>query len=388
VEDELKPDQTKPRIAFFIDKWKPGTGTENQLQGMLAHLAGQRLDARLFTLHTPLEPEHRDMFPCPVECLGVSSLFSPAGILAFPRIVKKLRRMRFDAAMIYFLDSNLYLVPACRLAGIPAVVINRRDMGYWYDSGPLRAVNFVNRWASHFLVNAEAVKERVVQRENFPGDRISVIHNGLWDQERYRQIMQGGGGDLPEEFPTDGPVVGITASLRKVKRLDWFLGMAALVLDNQPGARFVIAGQGHLREELGRLAGELGIAGQVVFLGQVRDVPSLLKRLDVAVLTSESEGLSNSLVEYGLAGVPAVAFDVGGNGEVIREGETGHLVPVGDTAAMAARVSGLLADDERRRDMGRAAADHCGKAFSADHVGDLMMNYFHGLAAGGERDGV
>ena len=83
----------------------------------------------------------------------------------------------------------------------------------------------------------------------------------------------------------------------------------------------------------------------------------------------------------------SVAFDVGGNGEVIREGETGHLVPAGDTTAMAARITGLLADDDRRRDMGRAAADHCGTAFSAEHVGNLMMDYFERLAsAGGARD--
>ncbi len=371
----------KPRVAFLIDQWRAGSGTENQLLGLLQHLAPARVDAELITLRRPLAPDEAALFPCPVSCLGVGSLASPKSALRLPSIAAELRRRRFDAAMIYFVDSNLYLVPACRLAGIGSVVINRRDMGYWYEAGVLRRLNFVNRWASHFLVNSEAVRQQVIRHEHFPPERIVVIPNGLWGG----RVAAAPSGSAPDGFPARGPVVGITASLRRVKRIDRFLDMAAAVAARMPEARFVIAGQGDLRPELEAQVRVLGLQEAVVFLGQVSDVPALLGRLDAAVLTSESEGLSNSLIEYGLAGVPAVAFDVGGNSEVIADGRTGFLAGPGNVADMADKVLRLLQDAARRREMGAAAARHCRETFAADRVADLTVDFLASLVPGAGR---
>ncbi|MDP2323313.1 MAG: glycosyltransferase, partial [Gammaproteobacteria bacterium] len=307
-----------------------------------------------------------------------------------PGIVARLRRGRFDVAMIYFVDSNLYLVPACRMAGIPAVVINRRDMGYWYEPGLLRTLNFVNRLATHFLVNAEAVKEQVIRHEHFAPGSITVIPNGIWDMEERCRRNSGEMDPPPDGFPLSGPVVGITASLREVKRIDRFLDVAAEVMRSVPEARFVIAGQGRLRDELQEHANALGLDRAVTFLGHVSDVPSLLRRLHVGVLTSESEGLSNSLVEYGLAGIPTVAFDVGGNAEVVRDGETGFLVPPGDTAAMARQVIRLLTDASLHAGFSRAAREYCETVFAPDHVREITLRFFSSLIGTGfeETDGA
>lgn len=377
----LKGTMPKPRIAFFIDQWQPGSGTENQLQGLLSFLSPDHIDAHMFTLRTPLAPEYRDLFPCSVDCLDVGSLVSPGALLKLPGIAARLRQGKFDAAMIYFVDSNLYTVPACYLAGIPARVINRRDMGYWYGKGLLKTLNFVNRWATHFLVNAEAVKEQVVRHEHFSPSRIDVIPNGVWDLEFRRRMNEAGVGKPPSGFPETGPVVGVTASLRGVKRIDRFLAMAASVRRSVPEAKFVIAGQGDLQDELQGQVRELGLEDAVVFLGQVRDVPSLLGRLQVGVLTSESEGLSNSLVEYGLAGVPAAAFDVGGNPEVVVHGKTGFLAPAGDVHALAEYVVRLLTNNELMKEMSSAARDYCGANFSPQRIGGLTLDYFGSLTA-------
>jgi L-malate glycosyltransferase len=371
----------KPSIAFFIDQWRPGSGTENQLQGMLSHMAPDHIDAHLFTLRTPIEPVHRDLFPCPVDCLDIGSLLSLGALMKLPGIIARLRRGRFDAAMIYFVDSNLLLVPACRLAGIPALVINRRDMGYWYESGPLRQLNFVNKWATDFLVNAEAVKRQVVKHEHFSPARIQVITNGMWDGTYSQKMEEAFSGNPPAGFPEYGPVVGITASLREVKRIDRFIEMAVSVKKSVPNAEFVIAGQGHLLATLQALAERSGISKSVHFLGQVKDVPALLVRLQVAVLTSESEGLSNSLVEYGLAGVPAVTFNVGGNAEVVCDGKTGFLVSAGDTAAMAERVIQLLTDRGLQKKMSQEARLHCETTYAPDRVGDIYLDFFRSLMA-------
>ena len=369
----------QPRVAFFMDEWRPGSGTENQLQGLLSCLSPDHVDAHLFTLREPIAPEHRNLCPCPVECLDVGGLVRPRALFQLPGIGARLRRKKFDVAMIYFVDSNFYLVPACRLAGIPALVINRRDMGYWYEQGVLRKLNFVNKWATHFLVNAEAVKNQVIGNEHVPAEQITVIPNGMWDAEHRRRLQNSSLTDPPPGFPVGGPVVGITASLRQVKRIDRFLEMASKVLESVPQAHFVIAGQGELRNSLLGRAGELDIANRVVFLGQVADVPGLLQRLQVGVLTSDSEGLSNSLVEYGLAGVPAVTFDVGGNAEVVQEGQTGFLVPPGDTVAMADRVIQLLTDQGLHGEMSGKAKTHCATTFAPERIRNLTLEFFRSL---------
>ena len=175
------------------------------------------------------------------------------------------------------------------------------------------------------------------------------------------------------------PVVGVTAGLRDVKRIDRFIEMAAKVSRRVPEARFVIAGQGHLYESLEAQVRELGISGVVFFLGQVRDVATLLGHFQVGVLTSESEGLSNSLVEYGLAGIPSVAFAVGGNSEVVCQSQTGYLVPPYDTDAMAERIVHLLGNESLRGEMGRAAREHCQNKFGPDRIRDLTLDFFTSL---------
>jgi glycosyltransferase involved in cell wall biosynthesis len=105
-------------------------------------------------------------------------------------------------------------------------------------------------------------------------------------------------------------------------------------------------GEGHLRGELEARARDLGLAERLVFRGKVADVPRLLADWDVGVLCSDSEGFSNALLEYMLAGCAAVATDVGGNREALADGETGLLVPPGDAAALAAAIGRCLADGD------------------------------------------
>lgn len=368
-------------MAFFIDQWKPGSGTENQLQGLLKNFDPDLVEASLFTLKPGPDDSVFEDFPCPVTCLDVPRLLSLAGIGRLLTTIPALRRQKFDVAMIYFIDSNLFAVPACRMAGVHSVVINRRDMGYWYEPGILNKLNFVNRQADYFLANSNAVKKRVEACEGFPADRIHVIHNGNWENGANRTGEHTPFGD----GPPDSLLVGMTASLREVKRVDRFLDMAAAVSREISQVRFVVAGQGHLLPKLKEQAADLGLEGRVYFPGQVSDVSGLLAQWDVGVLTSESEGLSNSLMEYSLSGLPVVTFDTGGNGEVVSQGKTGYLVPEGDLDAMTARVVELLRDEALRKKMGDAGRIHCQNSFSPNLIIDRMMTFLEGITSSTRR---
>jgi glycosyltransferase involved in cell wall biosynthesis len=129
----------------------------------------------------------------------------------------------------------------------------------------------------------------------------------------------------------------------------------------------VIAGEGELMPSLRELAAELGIAGDVHFIGRCDDVAMLLHASNVGVLSSKAEGFPNAILEYMAAGLPVVATDVGGVREAIVEGETGHVVASGDDERMAQRLIQVLASDEKARAMGLGGKAMVAQKFSSEH---------------------
>jgi glycosyltransferase involved in cell wall biosynthesis len=125
------------------------------------------------------------------------------------------------------------------------------------------------------------------------------------------------------------------------------------VLSRHPDARFVIVGEGELRDELEERAHDAGLAGRFVFTGQRNDVPELVAAFDVFALPSHFEGLCYAVIEAQAAAVPVVATAVGGIPENVVPGETGMLVPVGDAPALAEAISDLLDDPEEARRLAR-----------------------------------
>src|SRR5262249_7521178 len=156
--------------------------------------------------------------------------------------------------------------------------------------------------------------------------------------------------------------VGMIARMNTwAKNHKLFLQAAARISANVPNVQFVLVGDGPLRVELEKEAASLGIAQQTLFLGDRRDIPAILASLDVSVLPSDSESLSNSIIESMAVGVPVVASNVGGNPELLGDGR-GLLVKLGSEQALADALTKILLDANLRADLGtksrRFAADH------------------------------
>jgi glycosyltransferase involved in cell wall biosynthesis len=150
-------------------------------------------------------------------------------------------------------------------------------------------------------------------------------------------------------------VVGCVANLRPVKNIDGFLRAAKLVADRFPHVRFEVAGDGPDRAELESHRAELGLVDRFTFRGSVSDVPGFLRELDIAVLPSHSEGMSNAVLEYMAAGKAIVATDVGANAKLLGDGQYGRLVPAGDTSALADSIGKLVADPDTVKSLGKSA---------------------------------
>jgi glycosyltransferase involved in cell wall biosynthesis len=174
-----------------------------------------------------------------------------------------------------------------------------------------------------------------------------VVRNGI-DFERF---------DAETRAPLSGPLpegrrVAVIGNLWPVKGHRLLLEAVALLPAELREVHFVYAGDGPEREPLARRIEELGLSGRVHLLGHRLDVPALLARSEAACLCSSAEGLSNALMEAMAAGLPVVATRVGGNPELVQEGETGFLVPAGDARAMARSLARLLSRPAEARAMG------------------------------------
>jgi len=193
-----------------------------------------------------------------------------------------------------------------------------------------------NRLTDLTIANCDACRNTLLDDEAPPANRVTVVQNGL-DLSRF----------TPKSFShaqTNAARVGIVANLRPVKDLPTFIRAAQMVANRHRNTEFLVAGKGEERGSLVQLAENLGIASKVRFLGAVNDVPSFLKTLDIAVLCSRSEGLSNAILEYMAAGLPIVATNVGGTAGLIQHEVNGLLVPPLAPTHLADAIDRLLQD--------------------------------------------
>jgi glycosyltransferase involved in cell wall biosynthesis len=282
-----------------------------------------------------------------------NSLVRPRSAVQMARIAREFKRRRVQIVHSYLFHANWFGTLAGRLAGVPVVIVSKRSMDVYARRRERWACRLVNRLAHCVTAVAEAVREHVHREEGCPRDKIVVIPNGV-DAEQFR------GAEVPpaDEFPGmagDGKVVGTITRLVWKRGHEELLEAAALVARGEPATRLLIVGDGPLRPSLEQRVKERGLNGTVRFLGAVPRAARLLPHFDVFVLSSVWEGMSNGLLEAMAAGRAVVATRVGGNPEVIVDGESGLLVPPRDPQALADAVLRLLRDPELARRMGEAA---------------------------------
>jgi glycosyltransferase involved in cell wall biosynthesis len=361
------------RVCFFIDDLSRA-GTESQLLALIRELHRGKVQPYLCLLRGQGELS-RSLEPadCPILRLGVGSLRSPRTLAAGWRLVQFLRHERIDVLQVYFPDSSYFGVPIARLAGVPFVIRIRNNLGHWLTPFHRFLGRMLNPLTTLTIANCEAARQALIESEKPNPERVIVLENGV-DLERFE--------DVPPLRQVPLRRVGIVANLRPVKGLDVFVAAAARVVREFPDATFQVAGEGSEREALLRQAAEAGLGERFELCGSISDVPGFLAGIDVAVLSSRAEGMSNAVLEYMAAGRAIVATDVGANGRLIEQNVHGFLVPPGDPEVLALMICWLMRDDVTARRLARAARRRVEEEFSRQAMVRRFEGFYQRLVKG------
>src|SRR6185437_4605932 len=261
---------------------------------------------------------------------------------------------------VYFPDSTYFGLPAAWLAGVRHRVRTRNNLGHWLTPLHRGLGRMFNALATQTIANCAAARQALLEAERPRPESVLVLHNGV-DLSRFRDMPS-----LAARPASAEKRVGVVANLRSVKGLDVFVRAAAQVRTRHPQVMFEVAGEGELRAALEQQAAAEGLAERFTILGSVADVPGFLGRLDVAVLCSHAEGMSNALLEYMAAGRAIVTTAVGAATELIEDGVHGLLVPPGDAGRLAEAMRRLLDNPNLAQRLGEAARRRTLERFSRE----------------------
>jgi glycosyltransferase involved in cell wall biosynthesis len=319
------------------------------------------------------------------EIPSLSPHLGPRDLPAFLHLHNIFREWKPDIVHTHTAKAGALGRTAARLAGVPAVVHTfHGHVLRGYFSPPAEFVfrsleRMLARVTDRIITLSPALKRDLVDMCIASQEKIEVIPLGMGlgafvaAQARREELRRELG------IPPDRPLIGIVGRLAPVKNHRLFLTAARSMVDSGVSACFVVIGDGELRRELESLAESLGIGAFVRFLGWRQEMASVYAALDLLTLTSINEGTPVALIEGMAAGIPVVATAVGGVPDVVRDGETGRLVPPEDPEALQNAWRTALADTAETRRLRERAQREVLSRYDSGRMLTAIMELYESL---------
>ena len=354
-----------PKVAHLVYDLIRG-GTEGQCARVAMGLARRGLTHRVAVFHRRgFFLEEVESICGPVHEMAVRHMLRPSTLSEVGRMVRWLKRERMEILHAWDADSAIFGQFVACWAGIP-LVTSRRDMGQIYPPYKLVLMRCADRAATRVVTNAKAIRDHFVHR-GLPEDKTVVLPNLLdltdFDEQTRLPFSQ-------EMHLPPGRRMVVVNRLDEEKHTGLLIEALPLVRERIENAVLIIAGAGTEMKNLQMLAVRSGVEKSVCFLDEILDVPALLSKCEAGALVPwRNEGLSNTILEYMAARLPVLATDCGGNRELVRERETGYLIPTtASPAEVAVAWISILEEPDLARSMGRQARHYVEHSHAPDAV--------------------
>jgi glycosyltransferase involved in cell wall biosynthesis len=375
------------RVVMLILEYAPIVGgAQRQLAALAPLLVERGVEVEVWTRDVPGRPREETVdgvrvvrLPSPGPKVSASAIFTIAALA-------RLRRDPPDLIHAYSLFSPATIAMIARRAlGIPAIVkVLRGGRGGDIQrlvAKPLSAprLHGLRRWMDGIVAISEEI-ESELRGLGIPEQRVFAIPNGV-DLDRFQPVTRASTATATE--PRGGarpPRAVYCGRLVPEKRVDLLLEAWPVVRRRLPGAELSIFGAGPCEAALREQRSE-----GVRFEGATEDVPEVLQRADVFVLPSDTEGLSNALLEAMASGLPVVATRVGGAVELVEQERAGWIVPPGDVDALATALIKILENPDRARQMGAFARGLVERRYSLKATAERLVSLYRRLASAGAR---
>ncbi len=365
-------------LVSTLDGGGPGSVMATLARGLLEFDASPILVATHGPTDSRLIRETRRS-GVPIANLEMRWMADPIGVRRFASL---LRRSRPDIVHTRTIRADL-LGRVAALSGISVInnVVNLYPDDCLVRLGPVVGRGVMGlaiasaRAARMIVANSSAVADNARAAFHLPHERVRVVLDGI----PFDRWVNASPADLATHSIAETDTVCLTvARLHPQKGLEDLIDAAAEVVRRRKEVRFVVAGEGPSRSDLEARLRARGLDGKVILLGHREDVPNLLARADLFVLPSRFEGLPTAIIEAMAAGRPVVATSVAGTPEIVREGETGWLVPPGQPSALANSI--LRALDSDLEATGESARQHARRQLSANTMSRSFADLYDEIA--------
>lgn len=293
---------------------------------------------------------------------------------AMIKLVNLMKKRKIDIVHSYLFRANILCRIAAKLAGVPVVISSMRGIEV-SRKYPLLLEKLTSPLVDKFTAVSDAIRNYIIRKARIDPKKIVTIHNGIGLSEAKVSPIE------RKEFGLRPgiPIVGVVGRLAKEKGYPYLLNAARVVVKEYPEAHFLIVGDGPQREELVKLASNLGLKDHITFTGYRRDVLRVLALFDIFALATLWEGLSMVILEAMVMAKPVVTTNVVGNPEVVVDEVTGFLVAPRDAEGLAERILTLLKDENLRKRMGSTGRRRIEEKFTIERMVSETEKLYEGL---------
>lgn len=278
----------------------------------------------------------------PIHSFPLRSFASPGIVPALNRLRRFLRTTQIGLVHAFDTPGNIFAAFGARWAGVPVVLTSQRAHRSLSPPGQLQLLRWTDRMAAGIVVNCAYIRRHLIEDEGVDAARIHLCYNGI-DITAFRPD-----GPAARPRPADKLTVGVVCALRPEKNLPSLLSGFALARAERPELHLLVVGSGSELAALQQQAIDLHLGEGCTFVPAQKNAADWMRSIDIFVLPSRTEALSNSLMEAMACGCSVLASNVGGNPELVEEGRTGFLFESGQPAAIKEALLRLAADPALR----------------------------------------